>query len=295
MPGDPNTSYTTAVELPPELIHSILDRLVAPYPLLAPVHSKRGLSACSLTCRHWTEVIRPFIFRTIVLKQPEDIVQLLEFLDAGVSVGPALSDCVEKLALEVNLATLVGAVPCLHHYYRLVKCLRAFKGAWLYISNDHNPTNGESRRQLIIRSLLNMLSSSLPKTLPGVLSLFNSLVLSSLGLRSIAHLVHTVNSLPGAQYCRYSSIAFEEDMATHRIPIRRSPSRLNEVEALRCGDGSLKSQVELCSMIADTRKRLGFSVDAWVSVHGIMLAITDCQHDFAVSMQLITGPTRAFP
>jgi hypothetical protein len=294
MSGDTqaNTSYTTAADLPPELIRNILDEVVASYSGLGPLsYSKHdGLSVYGLTCRRWAGAVRPLIFRDVKLKQPEDIVQLLEFLDSDISVVPALSDCIEYLTVEVDPAALVGAVPCFHHYDRLVKRLRTFSlpGASLKMRKGQDPINGESSSRLEIRSLLRVLSSSLPKTLPGALFPFNDVTLNGLRLRSSANLAYTVNSLPTVRLCYCSDLTFTEDPATPRLRIRRRLSKLIYVSVSRCGDGRLKTQLELCSMVADVRERLGFSADAWAGVCGTVSTVPD--GDASASVYLLASP-----
>jgi hypothetical protein len=286
-------SYSTAVELPSELIRSILDQLVARNPGIRLRGSKRGLAACSLTCRHWAEVIRPVIFYSIALREPDDITQLLEFFDSGSSVGPPLSNCIEELGLHVNTTALVTSMSCIHHYYRLIKRIPAHHAVMLTIYNDQ-PTIAqaisEPPRHLEIRGLLKVLSSSLPKTLPGALFPISILTLSGLRLRSVADLVNAVNGLPSVRNCSCSGLSFTEDATTRRPAIRRSLSKLVLVSIFRCGDSSLQSQLELCSMITDARKRLGFGINAWTGIHSAMLTVPDCE--CSVSIQLMTDSTR---
>ena len=70
----------TAQDLPSELLRPIaiwLGRSKSSF--LQPL-DKRGLAASSLTCRDWAKVIRPFIFRDLTLRSPEDINDLIVIL-----------------------------------------------------------------------------------------------------------------------------------------------------------------------------------------------------------------------
>ena len=50
--------------------------------------AKIGLAACGLTCRHWARMIRPILFRELTLRNPNDVLSLLEFLNPlSVSYG----------------------------------------------------------------------------------------------------------------------------------------------------------------------------------------------------------------
>jgi hypothetical protein len=293
MPGNPGLSYATAGELPPEVIRKILDQFVAGYPLIPFLGKviKYGLSSCSLTCRCWAEVIRPILFYSITLRQPDEIMQLLDFLNSHVSVGPALSGCIVWLTLQVKESVIqaVGVMPYLHHYYGLIKRLFALRSAEMSITNDGQPV--ASSGHLKARALLNMLSSSLPRTLPGTCVFpVNTLTLSGLQLRSVADLVHTVDSLRTVRSCRVAGLSFAENAMRPRPLVHRRTSRLEHVYVSGCGDGSVKSQLELCSMIAHAREHLGYDVDTWSSVHTIVLAVPD-DHG-AVWLQLRGDPTR---
>jgi hypothetical protein len=285
-------SYATAAELPSELVRRILDEAVIGYPEIPTAGLKHGLSAYSLTCRHWAEVTRPILFSSITLKQPDDIAQLFEFLDSGVSVGPTLSGCITRLALQVQQAAVqaAGAVPRVHHYYRLIKRLPALRSIEMSIMNFDNVLPVALSGHLEIRALLNMLSSSLPRTLPGAIFPINSLTLSGLRMRSVTDLVRSVNSLPTVRYCNVIELTFGEDTMTPRPLVHRRTSRLQRIYAHRCDDESLKSQLKLCSMIAHARERLGYDVDAWASVHAIMLTVPDGY--LSVTTQLMADSAR---
>jgi hypothetical protein len=275
MPGnvDHTPSYATATELPSELVGKILDQTVAEHLRLPMADLKRGLSAYSLTCRHWAEVIRPILFNSITLRQPEDIMQLLDFLDSGVSVGPALSRCITSLTLHIRPSAIeaVGAEPCLHHYCRLRKRLSALRSTEMSITDDDQSVTPFGR--LKGRALLSMLSSSLPRTLPGAVFPVGILTLSGLRLRSVADLVHTVDSLRTVRHCSVTGLSFVEDATRPRPLVHRRTARLGTVYVSGCGDGSVKSQLELCSMIARARERLGYDVDTWASIHAVMLTV----------------------
>jgi hypothetical protein len=291
MSGTTDLPYGAGFEFPSELVRAILDQVVARYPRpKTPVSgSKLGLSAYSLTCRHWAEVIRPVIFRKIQLRQPEDVVQLLEFLDSGASIGPPLCNCIEELALHVYPAAVVTAVPCLHHYYKLVKRLHALRHTSIIMKDDqpaitHGPSH-HLEQGLQSRSLLNILSSSLPKTLPGTIFPVHKLVLFGLQLRTVGDLVCVVNSLPTIRSFTGERLTFTDNVTAPRRTIRRKTSMLQRVFVTGCGDESLKSHLELCSMITNSRGHLGFSVDAWDSVHSTMLTVPNGHRSVSVELR----------
>lgn len=71
---------TTAANLPPELLRPIAASLGPASSTASRVVVKKGLAACSLTCRDWAEVVRPFLFSDIELRSPEDIQDMIVML-----------------------------------------------------------------------------------------------------------------------------------------------------------------------------------------------------------------------
>ncbi|GJE96147.1 hypothetical protein PsYK624_123400 [Phanerochaete sordida] len=71
--------------VPPELIKRIALYCVE-WDRHGEPTDKRGIAACSLTCRYWAPLLTPMAFPRLVLRTAADIVQLLAFL-AGAGAG----------------------------------------------------------------------------------------------------------------------------------------------------------------------------------------------------------------
>lgn len=74
------TRRATAEDLPPELFLPITTWLGNLPPTAWKAMDKRGLGACSLACRERAKIIRPFLFRELELRSPDDIQDLLVML-----------------------------------------------------------------------------------------------------------------------------------------------------------------------------------------------------------------------
>lgn len=70
----------TGEDLPPELLRPITTWLGNLPPTAWKAMDKKGLAACGLACREWAKIIRPFLFRELELRSPDDIQDLLVML-----------------------------------------------------------------------------------------------------------------------------------------------------------------------------------------------------------------------
>lgn len=87
----------TSSKLPYELVQHVLDTFAPSMgnknSLCARSHQKRdkrGLVACSLTCRYWSSRCRPHLFDSIVLRSSTDLQDLLSFLGHSPTLGVLL-------------------------------------------------------------------------------------------------------------------------------------------------------------------------------------------------------------
>lgn len=86
-------SPVSGADLPPEVISAIASSLAMEAP-----HYKRGLAACSLTCRYWAGLIRPELFESLAVYAFEDLHRLIEFLDCPAPMpGPPLTQLVKSI------------------------------------------------------------------------------------------------------------------------------------------------------------------------------------------------------
>lgn len=74
----------TGADLPPELVQHIINQLT-PRDLWVKVQ-KRDLNTCALVCRHWARICRPVIFRALNLRDRNDVVSLISFVQSPISI-----------------------------------------------------------------------------------------------------------------------------------------------------------------------------------------------------------------
>ena len=213
--------------LPGELVQSILIRMWDPDNNWRPL--KRGLTSCSLTCRHWASLIRPLLFSRLTIRSAEDISQLVALLDGADILDPSLRDCIQ--ALDIIDDRTLSSIPWNHQIlvlYRRIPRL-PWEGVKLTITNDGvdseiNPGRHSSRPFAII-----------PRTLPGSVMPLLRLTLSHLRLPSARSLANCVEHM-----CIYTIWLKAVTFAKEDIPDiqRRRPHTsypmLTEIVALQC-------------------------------------------------------------
>ena len=143
--------------LPSELVHAILLRTQDKDSNHKPL--KRGLTACSLTCRRWAALIRPMLFEELALRSGEDVSQLVAFMDADVQ-KPALKDCIRSLTIVDDVGS--ERIPWSHQLMMLHTRLSFLIEGWTV--KDATP-NLDAELLLNHRSPLPF--TILPRTLPG--------------------------------------------------------------------------------------------------------------------------------
>lgn len=277
----------TAPELPSEIVREILEDAVdelqsfGPHNTQVKDNRKHILATYGLTCRYWAAVVRPILFESIRLRGSQDVQQLVELLDydrANGLVEPKLADCVRGFELEVQLSALAGVVPHLHHlsvlHPRVPTLWRGGHTMLLCLSDTDAPAGVAEKGE--VRSVLSVLSASLPRTLPGSIFDVHTLRLSHLRMRSLSDLVRAVESLPTIVWCYCDSLTFSHESAgPPNIAMRRARrSQLRFATSSSCGDGSLRRQLEICSVLLNVPGRCGLDADEWGRLQGLMLSGT---------------------
>ena len=257
-------SSTFTATIPAELVSAILDELTCGktwYFLTCERFqvAKAGLAACSLTCRHWARLIRPILFRSIILRTHEDVVFLRKLLQTPAAVGPALVDCLE--AVEIQQAEPVG-VPWTHHVQGILE--RAPK-AWLRIvitgtSSPHNISPA-------VLSSSHLPFHRLPRTLPGSSLKVLTLAIKDVELRSKAELARLIDSLSTLRNCYCDKLTFLDSSPSAQAPRRGGrPThvKLRSLMVSRCeGTEDLETQLALASYILDAPSRLRLDGETW--------------------------------
>ena len=171
--------------LPDELVHAIVVRMRDRDKDYKPV--KRGLTSCSLTCRHWASVIRPLLFGELIIRSAEDIEQLLALLNSPYTLHPYPRDCIRLLRVIDDRTS--SSIPWSHQIFRLHRRIAHLYSVNLTIeksgADDELPLGRDSSRSFVI----------IPRTLPGSIMPLARLTLSHLRLPSVKTLANYVEHL----------------------------------------------------------------------------------------------------
>lgn len=266
----------TGEDLPPELIYSILLRCRDWDRDLKP--TKRGLAACSLTCRFCARLIRPLLFERLVLRNATDVSRLLVYLDEPDILVPNIRDCVSHVGFVEDQTT--SNIPWSHHVIRLhgqrPQLTFSSEMSWILIS--------ESQIQPQPTTLLPF--SALPRTLPGPTLLIGHLNLRRLRLSSVKGLVDCAIHL-GMMEISLEEVAFVDSAVHTPVPRRsRRHSRLQIVHMNRCFDEpELCSQYKLANILLTSRGKMRID-DRIASISGrTLLALSPNGHPAQVDLR----------
>lgn len=197
-----------AQDLPEELIARIVQLLSGERPdtwdryshASPPLKlSKRQLGRCALTCRFWATILRPEIFRKLVLRTAEDGRVFRAFIESPVDAKLAIAPLVGYIRIECDL----GEQPWVHLVF--------MAGAKLVnIDEIHLSVTHSSGTSLPpIRSIHHSLPRALPVWLPRVQTLY----------------------LHGLSFADFSSISrFIRSIDRHRADVTLENLHVDDVE-----------------------------------------------------------------
>ena len=216
---------TTGADLPPEVISNIV--------LLIPAGCKRGLAACSLTCRYWEKSISPSLFHTIVVRNYKDLSELETFLSSKPELGAYIKYF--KAAFNSN-----SRQPWLHHLRKIstyahdAMILLEIDGAGdrpqdsgakkLQSLGDGSNTTRPTVHYSSISSLL-----GLPRNLPYSTFPVHYLCLIGVNIKRRMELIRFVLSMPTLDHLSLIRISFADayELTQPPIPHRASFTKLS--------------------------------------------------------------------
>ena len=210
--------------LPDELVHAILTWMW--YRDKDDEHIKRGLTSCSLTCRHWASRIRPLLFFELIIRSTEDVVQLLAFLDGPDVLHPSLQDCIKRLRVIEDRTS--SSISWSHQIFRLHRRIPKIRSVFLTIEtsgtdDDLRPERNSSQSLAII-----------PKTLPGSIMPLKRLTLSNVRLPSVKALANYVEHLHTPE-TKLNAVTFvKDDVPDIRRRRSHSSSEPTSITVSRC-------------------------------------------------------------
>lgn len=210
------------ISLPAELVHAILIQIEDEHQNGQPI--KGGLTACSLTCRFWARVVRPMLFERLTIRSPDDIVQLLAFLNALDPLHLPLGSCIEVLYAIEDLQS--PRIPWCHQIFSLRQVLPEVvfhDVAFLTIEGSTVADQFDPKPRPLLPCAM------FPRTLPGSTTPLGLLRLRRLQLPSIRELVKCVQRLGLTKVSLEEVIFAKGDVEALRPGRSHSHSRLLSV------------------------------------------------------------------
>ena len=274
---------TTGADLPSELLSHIIYHL---QPMITDTtlfdedrRARQGLTACSLVCRHWSNVISPMLFEFITLRSLGDIHFLMDVIDKGTaSRSFLLSSSIQTIWLHQDVSQ---SRPWLHHAHAFSTRLpRVSFNCTIYRKlDDDRATTGASAIQACIYSPFR----SLPRTLPLSILRLSHLTLDGLQFASKTELARFIDSFPTLKECRCGQLTFLDPSPILQSRRRRrhpSPS-LEWSTAWRCNGIGLATQAVLASDIIMASAHLALDGDEWSTVLQALVALAPGSFDRA--------------
>ena len=260
----------TGADIPSELLSRIINHLrpiitnVTPYD--EDHRARQGLAACSLVCRHWSNVISPMLFEFIDLWSLEDIRFLLDVIDKGKASRSFLLNSIQTILLHEGVRDVSRSRPWLHHAHALSARLpRVSFNCVIY-------------RELYDGGASAWVYSpfrSLPRILPLSILPLTHLTLSRLQFASKTELARFIHSFPTLKECWCYQLTFVDPSPILQSRRRRrhpSPS-LESTKAWRCDGTGLAAQAALASDIIMAPAHLGLDGDEWSTVLQALIAL----------------------
>ena len=276
----------TGADLPSELLSHIIYHL---RPMITNAtmfaedrRARQGLAACSLVCRHWSNVISPMLFEFITLRTLEDIRFLLDVIDKATASRSFLLSSIQTIWLDEVIQDISRSRPWLHHAHSLSARLPGVAFNYtIYRELDNDAaTAGSSAVQACVYSPFR----SLPRIPPLSSLRLTYLTLDRLEFASKTELARFIHSFPTLKECRCDELTFVDPS-----PILQSRGRQRHLlpslksDAAWCCDGTaLAAQAALASDIIMAPAHLSLDGDEWGTVLQALVALAPGPFDNAL-------------
>ncbi|KIP01453.1 hypothetical protein PHLGIDRAFT_355851 [Phlebiopsis gigantea 11061_1 CR5-6] len=239
---------------------------------------KRGLAACSLTCRYWAPAVRAVLFRTLILRSADDLDQLIAFLGSSTAIAPPISSLVQFVRIEMDGSP---QRPWLHHLNKLDKDLNFSRSCALRALYDVSIVNdGEAAPPKVMHIFpFQFLPRSPPLACPPI----HSLCLDRLHLRQPRDLLRAISSIRQLAHCSITGVTFKDasfpDMRMpllgHRTPL--APRRFTVIVG-HCGDDTPSTQLALATAIFPASSMTGVDTRTWDTARQAVTSYTPIDH-----------------
>lgn len=218
---------------------------------------KQGLAACSLTCRYWAACVRPMLFESIVLRNRDDVEQLLHFLCFSAPLTCSILRCIIRLGIQID----GPQQPWLHHVSKLCGLMNAAGcSVYLDLSVDDRV---QDRQELLPSTALPL--RCFPRSIPYSILPIYRITLDNLRLRRIEDLFRFIQGFPSLYACACRHVSFRDvsDPPPLHLSPRRASRFLTHVTMSECGDGKLDTQLRLACSALLIPRALGLDDPTW--------------------------------
>ena len=242
--------------LPPEMRHAIVQAIQNGYKR----DEKTGLAGCSLACRHWSDLIRPLLFRELVLNCPLDVERLEAILRSNVPIRTWIH--------SLHVEHRDDEQPWLHHVYNLVALVSG--ELYMHVTIDKSDVAKEAQNTAGKHPTPNIPSIFLHRSLPGSVYPIQSLALDNVHLKRPLQLVRFVLSIPTLQDCTLTRLSFSDESALLTVPPPRVYSRPRALESVSVEDchepGISSTQLALACLFFSSGNTWSIDADTWTQI-----------------------------
>ena len=259
-------------DLPSELLSHIIYHL-RPTTSDSTRRARQGLAACSLVCRHWSNVISPMLFEFLTLRSAEDIRFLLNVIDKASVIRSFLLDSIQTVWLVENIEDVSRSRSWLHHAQSL--SARLPEASFDYTVSRKHDDDGVPVDSSATQAPVYSPFRSLPR-LPPLSSLrLTYLSLFRLRFASKTELAQFIDSFPSLNNCQCHQLTFVDysPIVQSRRRRRRSSPSLRQCWIWRCDGTALTAQTMLASDILVVSAYLALNGDEWSTILHALLAL----------------------
>lgn len=284
-------------KLPPEILSRIVrclrievDVLDTPFEQWVVTDSKvkKGLAACSLTCRYWSTSLRPILFSSLILRDASDVERLMEILLSPISLWDPPHRYITNVCIEADGSQ---QQPWLHHVYKVWRCISAAGHQPYYRRFLHIRVAGrEKEKPGMTDGQTHVIPfQSLPRSLPYTGLPIQHIILSDLRLRRSYDLLRLVREFPSLIQCSFRRISFVETQSSHpTLPILRRSKKSWSFRAIvsECGgDSKPESQLALAAAAVFAPQLFGLNEHTWSTAFSAAAFLCPPEHS-AVDVQI---------
>ena len=254
--------------IPPETIVPIVRAAAQACWTLQGQRDKKQFATLSLVCRYWSQIIRPALFSRLILRDGQDLDDLLLLLlSPTVHIEPPLTQCIREIVV-----TQSGSL----------------RAPWFHrVLNVQQNATQQLEFHLGVRGWKDVgpngiLSASLPRTLPSSIFPFTELALSGVHFQRVNDLIRTIRDLSELciLYCRELSFG-DTSMLQRGVPPRRRSdpedlSRNFSVSAKDCGGQKMDKELMFLLVSRMVRRRHSLTPlgeDIWQASKMLIMAI----------------------